>query len=435
MTMLARLFQLLTRSKSGSALAAFIMRLAGSGVTMVMTYLLFRTIGDDQAGLFLLAYSTVVFIAACCGCGVEIVVLRQTAAAAATEAWGEANAVFLKSFVLVAVFASAVAAGVCVFSVQIAEVIFRKPEFSQPLRQFSPAIAALALILIVSRCLQGWRRINSSVFMLNVSAGALFCLALVLIRPRNGADASFWYSVAAVSTLAAGLIFRALIAKSGAGSISWNTILKSAWPVWVMVMVETLSKLVGQFFAGRYATPIEVSQLVLSQRIAMVSTIALVAATQDAAPVIAEAWKRNDIQAIRQALRKATLMGIFLSAPMQLPMLLAPHLVLSIFSNRAGEGAHLLQISAIGQMVVILCGAGGFVLTMSNRENLMRNAVLISGVVAVLGGWVLTSLFGVTGAAISSSLALISMNISSSLSVKKHFGFHPLGVILNKRAR
>jgi O-antigen/teichoic acid export membrane protein len=433
--MLSRTIQLLTRRKSGGALAAFIMRLAGSGITMAMTYLLFRAVGDEQAGLFLLAYSTVVFIAACCGCGVEIVVLRQTAAAASTESWGEANSVFLKSFMLVAVFASIVSTGVCILSVDIAEGVFRKPSFSEPLRQLCPAIVALALILIVSRCLQGWRRINSSVFVLNVSAGALFCAALVLFRPQDGADASFWYSVAATITLIVGLLIWRLIAKPGAGDISWNRILISAAPVWIMVMVETLSKLFGQFFAGRYCTPVEVAQLVLSQRIAMISTVALVAATQDAAPIFAEAWKRNDVPAIRSALKKATVTGVCLSLPMLLPMLIMPHVVLQIFSSKASEGARLLQISAIGQFSMILCGAGGWVLTMSNHERSMRNAVLTSGVVAMLGGWVLTSLFGVTGAAVSSSIALISMNIYSSLSVRKHFGFHPLGVILNNNLR
>ena len=432
--MISTILKFIARHAKQGAFTAFTIRLSGSAITLIMNFFLFRIIGDEEAGLFLLAYSTVVFAAAFSGCGVELIVLRQTAAAAATEAWGDANSVFLKCLSLVTVFSSAVAIATFAFATPIAEIIFKRPEFADPLRRLSPAIAALALIMVISRCLQGWRFINTSVLILNVLPGFGFCAMLLTFPTQSSGQTSFYYSISAMCTMCGGLLFWRFIAQRGSSNISWSQIFESAWPVWIMVIVETLSKLAGQFFAGRYATPAEVGQLVLSQRIAMVSTIALVAATHDAAPVFAEDWKRNDIPAIRVALRKAILTGTLLASPMLLPMLLVPHLVLRIFSSRASEGGHLLQISAVGQMAVILLGASGFVLTMSKHENAMRNAVIASGVFAVAGGWVFTVLFGVTGAAVSSSMALLLMNLISSFSVKKYFGFHPLNVLFRNAA-
>jgi O-antigen/teichoic acid export membrane protein len=113
---------------------------------------------------------------------------------------------------------------------------------------------------------------------------------------------------------------------------------------------------------------------------------------------------------IRKTLRSTTITGLILSAPMLLPMLLTPQYVLAIFSDTVSEGGYLLQISAVGQIAMIVCGAGGFVLTMSGHEAEMRNAA--------------------TGAAISSSLSLIVLNLVSSHRVLRHFGFHPLLLIL-----
>lgn len=419
------------QQRSGS-ITAFIIRISGAVITMLMTYLLFRKVGDEQAGLFLLAYTTVMMAAIVCGCGVDLIVLRRTAAAAATEHWGEANSVFFKSLLLVGFFSTAVSTVLWFSAESLADFVFQKPEFAASLRMISPAIAGFAVIVVISRSLQGWRKINQSVFIFNVLAGIIVCAALLCGNATKSEHVSLYYSASTWLTTAVGLLMWRLAAKRGPGTTPWATILSSAGAVWVMVVVEAITKLIGQFFAGRFCSPEEVAQLALSQRVAVSSTIALVAATQHAAPLIAEAWKKNDIPMIRTTLRSTTITGLLLSAPMLLPMLLTPQLVLMIFSDTVSEGGYLLQISAVGQLAMIVCGAGGFVLTMSGRESDMRNAALISGIVAVVSGWLLTRWFGATGAAVSSSLSLIVLNLVSSHRVLRHFGFHPILLILNR---
>lgn len=388
--------------------------------------------GDVQTGYFLLAYTTVVFIAAITGCGVELIVLRQTAAAAAHESWGEANSAFLKSLAIAMLVSTGVAILVYLFAEPLSSRLFDKPEFADSLRAISPSIVGLPAFLIISRSLQGWRRINLSVFILYVSAGLWFSIAILLLRPTSGAVASWYFSLSALLSVAVGLIMLASVAKPGPGTTSLKMILRSAWLVWIMVAVETLTKLAGQMFAGRYAAPAEVAQLVISQRVAMTSTIAITAATYGAAPVFAEFWRREDMKAIKSAAARTSRTALLLATPMLLPMLLFPKLVLGIFSQTAKEGAALLQIAAIGQFMMTAVGISSFLLTMCDHERSMRNAVLVSGAVAILAGWPLTKYYGTTGAALSSTAAIIAMNVVSSWYVKQHLGFQPFSLLFWK---
>ncbi|MFN9973035.1 MAG: hypothetical protein ACK58T_24425, partial [Phycisphaerae bacterium] len=143
---------------------------------------------------------------------------------------------------------AAVVSVVLMFSAaSVADLVFKKPEFAASLRMISPAIAGFAVAILISRSLQGWRKVNQSVFILNVLAGICVCAALLCGNATKSEHVSLYYSASIWLTTGIGILLCLLAAKRGPGTTSWAAIFSSGGAVWVMVVVETITKLIGQF--------------------------------------------------------------------------------------------------------------------------------------------------------------------------------------------
>ena len=407
-------------------IVGFALRISGSVVTLVLSVLLVRIIGEADTGYFMLAFTSMTLLSAVARCGTEGVVLKITAAARADGLYGMAQDVWRKSSLLAGGVSASLALILYVFSDSIASRVFHKADFAGALHGISFSIVALSLCTLGARALQGWRRINASLFFLSVGPGLIFVVSLLAHPPRGASQAAQYYTAASILNMAAALVTLRWVAVSGDGDCPLSEVLRIARPLWIIVVVETLVSLFGQFIAGFYVSPVELTQLAISQRLGMVATIGQTAACQHAAPIFAEAWRRGDLDMIKATTQSSGRMACLLAAPIIIPMLVAPHFILTIYSPSVAEGALLLQISALGQLVNVATGAVSFLLMMCDREKEMRAATVAAGCFAVLSGWALTAAFGVVGAVTSSTLSLILLNVLASRQVVLHLGFHPI---------
>jgi len=102
-----------------------------------------------------------------------------------------------------------------------------------------------------------------------------------------------------------------------------------------------------------------------------------------------------------------------------------------VFGEEYVQAAHLLQILIIGQFINVITGSVGYLLNMTGHEKDMRNVVFFSGPLALILGFVLTPLYGATGAAVATAIALASQNLLAVFMVKKRLGFNTLNLFNN----
>ena len=194
------------------------------------------------------------------------------------------------------------------------------------------------------------------------------------------------------------------------------------------MLMSQLTQWSGQFIAGVYVPSEEVAQLAVAQRTAMLTSFILMAVNLVVAPRFAALYKQGNMEGLeRLALMSVKLMVLF-AIPIVAVMMFFPSFLMKLFGEGFAEGGHLLQILAVGQFVNVVTGSVGYLLSMSGHEKDLRNTVLISGPLAIIAAVALTPLWGATGSAIATALAVATQNLVAVFWVRKRLGFNTLAV-------
>jgi len=150
------------------------------------------------------------------------------------------------------------------------------------------------------------------------------------------------------------------------------------------------------------------------------------------APVVSELWENGDMTALESHLKIVTKWVFAVGFPVCLVFLLFSPSILQIFGPDFVPAASTLRLIAIGQMVNLIVGPIGYVLTMTGRQklNLMNSiglAILNIGLnLAFVPRW------GIAGAALGIMISMCAVNIVRVIQVKRLYGFTPFKVDILK---
>ena len=117
---------------------------------------------------------------------------------------------------------------------------------------------------------------------------------------------------------------------------------------------------------------------------------------------------------------------LLISIPITTFILLVPELIMSIFGPEFTRGATVLQIICLGQVINVLAGSVGLLLSMSGHERDLRTVTLISGPIALVLPFILIPTYGINGAAYSTAISMITQNLIAAFLVKRRLGFNTL---------
>ena len=407
---------------------SFIARVLAALAGFIVSLVIGRYLGAEGAGYYFLAFSILMFLSAISRVGLDDSVIKYTGAAVPQGEWGEVRDVIKKSLLVAFIFSAFSACALYFLSDFIAQFIFEKPELSSVLQAISPGVVGLSLFTLIAMSLQGLRRVIASVFTVNITVNLLLVLAIVSLEFEASDDVAFAYSVASGLTVVIGGYLLLSSVSKGRGRIAWGELFQSCMPLWIVVLMQQTVQWSGQFIAGVWVESEQVAQFAVAQRTALLVTFILMAVNLVVAPRFANMYKQGRTDQLeRLALTSVKLMLVF-AFPVVLVMLVFPEYIMGLFGPGFRGGALLLQILAIGQLINVATGSVGYLLTMSGHEKEMRNATLISGPIALGLGFLLTPVFGVTGAAVATSIAIAVQNLVAVWWVRKRLGFNTLAV-------
>lgn len=407
-----------------SSALAFLIRMLGAFSGYVATFFIARFLGAEESGYYFLAFSIVTVLAVFSGVGLENTVLRYIGARPACTV-----NVFNKSLIIVLVMSS-LSAGCLYFSADyVSLTIFNKRDLYPVLQSMSLGVVGLSILTIVAMVLQGLRRIPLSIWILNISVNLLLVVYIYSVKVSSAVILASAYSLGAMLTAVVGVAAVFFLKPSvGHDSISWQDIFASCLPLWIVAIMAQLVQWSGQFAAGVYVDSNLVALFTVAQRTAMLSSFVLIAVNLVVAPKFAALHRQGNMLALEHlAIQSVKLIGL-LAVPLVGLMLIFPSYLMGIFGDEYLAGAHLLRILAVGQFVNAITGSVGFLLMMSGHERDMRNVTLISGGIALSLTWLLTAQYGITGAAVSTAIAVATQNLLAVYYVKKRLGFNTLAV-------
>lgn len=163
----------------------------------------------------------------------------------------------------------------------------------------------------------------------------------------------------------------------------------------------------------------EVGIYAAASKVAEIVVFGLVSSNIIVIPLISKYFALNDKQALQAMLKKISKLIFIATLPFALIIIVYAKQILSMFGNGFEIGQYALIVLVIGQITSLVCGPVGAVLMMTGYE---KTAVKISAFLAVsniLLNLVLIPAFGMIGAAFSTAISLLVVNVVMVYYVKK----------------
>jgi O-antigen/teichoic acid export membrane protein len=161
---------------------------------------------------------------------------------------------------------------------------------------------------------------------------------------------------------------------------------------------------------GYWASSQDVGLYVVAFQTAAVLALVLGAFDVVFAPIMSKAWAKRDFVTFRESYAAVHRMTAMATVPLFVGVVVFREEILSLFGQEIGEGGLALTILALGYLVNAMTGGASTVLLMTGRSRTVLINTVAYGIALVAGTALLIPWFGILGAAISASSALIGAN-------------------------
>jgi O-antigen/teichoic acid export membrane protein len=190
------------------------------------------------------------------------------------------------------------------------------------------------------------------------------------------------------------------------------------------MLASTLMLLVGwvdTIMLGAIKSEYEVGIYSVALKLAAILGIPLMAMNGVMATKLAQYWKNGDHSATKSLVYRSSQIIFFCSVPIAILIVIFSEKILFLFGNEFGSGNLALMILVAGQLISALCVSVGNFLQMTGAEKVFQRIVMLSLVINAAFNYLLIPTYGMTGAAIASSISIASWNILAAAYIwKRH---------------
>lgn len=172
---------------------------------------------------------------------------------------------------------------------------------------------------------------------------------------------------------------------------------------------------------GVLRTPVEAGFFSVAARIALFVLFVMNAAQLAAAPRLAAA--RDDRLRLRTLVRHVNQLSVVAGIAVAALFLLAAEPLLALFGTEFVAGAPALRILVLAQLINVMTGPTGVLLSMTGRERTYA-VLLVSGLgLQLVLALALIPRFGLSGAAVAGLLAHAAWNLVAAVVLRRSLGF------------
>ena len=405
---------------------AFALRVAGAGLGLLLNWWLAHHMGAKGLGLFFLAMTIVSLFAILGRLGLENTVLRMVARAAAAQDWLRVNQLGRDALSLAMLASGMLVLTLFLVGPLLSIGIFHKPGLVPALRWLTPAILAMAAIILYGEMLKAVKRIRESQIVQSLATPTLVLAVLIPLGrlDLNTVAVASTGAMFATALLGWGFWRRALPRLPGPKlAADYRDLLAPSRAfIWVNVM-STLNDWADILVLGVVAPSEDVGIYGLTKRLVVAMSFVLIAVNTVVAPRFAALHDQNDLAALRRTALHATRLTALVAGPFVLALLFFHGWILGLFGADFRAGGLALAIMAAGQLVNLGTGSVGQLLAMTGQQERLRKIAFIVTGINILLLFVLTTRWGMLGAAAATGFTIALDNLLKTYFVVKHFGF------------
>ncbi|GAB3108903.1 oligosaccharide flippase family protein [Aestuariicella hydrocarbonica] len=407
-------------------------KMASAIIAFFLTVVVARTLGADEAGLFLLVVSLLASLSVFFRLGLDGVILKVVGAEGLSD---KAQAQLRTGLCWIMLVSLPMALGISLSAEWWAVSLFDKPAFSPVLRWAVWALPCMSMFMLLAMGFIGLHQVVLGTLFQNLGLATVFLLLLGAYH--------YWWPESLSAQLAAQLYMLAAVAVGLLAVTLWvinpqvslfcRTSVKSPklWAassnLWVANSMSLAVIWSGVLVGGAYLPTAELAHLSAAQRTSNLTSFVLMVVNVVVAPRYARLWAEDNQDQVRSLARWSTRCMIVLVLPVIAVMMMLPSYIMSIFGEGFEQGAILLMIMSAGQFVNVATGSVAYLLQMSGHERDFRRVTLFAGPLAIIAAVAFTAQWGAVGAASATALGLSVQNLGALWMVKKRLGFWPIG--------
>ncbi len=404
--------------------AAFLVYTIGIGLAFLSQLLLARVLGAEMYGIYAYVLAWISVLAYFSTLGFQVGLLRFVSMYMASQAWA-----LLRGVIRYAEFRVALISTLLLVLGTVG-VILRGPELTVDLkntflfgfmliplwaftwircsvvRAFGGVVSALVPVRIVREGLL-LAFVGFAVFGLQWHVDAPLVLGATVIC----SIAAVVFATAAMHRLRPSMI--ADVVPKYETRI-WR---QAAFPLLIVAAAEVLFDRMGVLVLGWIAETEAAGVYALIFNMSLLVVLPRTAINTSFAPEISRLHAQNKYAELQALTTRAAVLSLTAAVCIALFIAVLAEPVLSWFGEKFVHGAFPLRILLIGQLFAAGAGSQLQIMAMTGNGRAAANVLLLSVVVSAVICAILVSLMGLTGAAISTTVALIFWNVAMALSV------------------
>jgi len=215
-------------------------------------------------------------------------------------------------------------------------------------------------------------------------------------------------------------------------SVWRHTISFSGWRKWLKISTPLLFVSGFQIVISKSDVVVvgtmlgsnEASLYNAGSRTARLLTFILSAFNSISAPMISEYWTKNDINSLESLMSYTVKMVFWPSLCVYIILSIFSEQILSIFGPRFTSVWPILIIVGLGQLFHALTGPVGYLLSLTDNENVSAEIFGISAIINVILSVAFVSAMGLIGAALATTISIVIQNILLVMMVSSRVGIN-----------
>lgn len=317
--------------------------------------------------------------------------------------------------------------------------IFHTPELSKALVVFAVGIPFSCLTTIFICATQGLRIMKYKVYARDlweiISRTAIAVLLFVLGLRLGGAVAAFSISIISGTFLSYYFfqkIFGSIFKSEDRAILEPKVLMAFCWPLIFAGGFTLMEAWVSTFMLGFLENPESVGIFGAAFRTSMLIQGIHISFNAIFSPIIAEHHHKKEFAQLESLFKMVTKWIFSLSLPPAVLMIFFSREIMAVFGQEFSQGAQVLAVLVVGQILNSVTGPLGVMIDMSGRSKLTLLNSALHLILQIGLCLLLIPKYGVLGAAIAKTASIVFLRVIRLIQVHLIFKFHPFQVRILK---
>lgn len=405
-------------------ISSLILKIIGAILMLGFNVLLARKLGAKEAGIYYISLTCAIVASMFSRAGFDNVLLRFTAANAIMKSWDQVKGVYEKT-IKISLILSILATLILLGSAhEISRIIFQKSDLEEPIRFIALSIIPTVIAILHAQGLKGLKYIGASQIIESTGIPLVSIIGLYFWADDYGIKGAILaYNLATFLTAVLGVYIWKKVTPQLLeikGRFDLAKIVSTSIPLlWVDVMGLILNWS-GTVSLGIWGKSSDVGIFNAASRASLLISFILIAATPAIAPKFAELYRIGDLKSLKNVVKKTADITTIVAIPVVIFFVIKSSWIMSLFGAEYINGNIILIILSLGQFVNVATGSVSFLLIMSGKEWLVRDSMILGGIINIIFNLILVPRFGIIGAALATSTSFAIQNIYAVFLVWKH---------------